>query len=189
MENSVERRIYLKEFRALSHAIATYEDLLVLVNHLTKLITNFFKIKGCSIMLFDEREKQLFRISSYGVSQEYLDKGPLFVDDKYRVFMEEGKPVFVENVADDSRIQYPQAAVEEGIVSILTVPIKFRTTVAGIMRFYSSERWNLHDDDQESFCVIGEIIGLLLEYHGLRNFLETVKAGIDRLPPRLLHDS
>jgi hypothetical protein len=66
------------------------------------------------------------------------------------------------------------------------VPIKFRTTVTGILRIYSGERWPLHDDDLDSFCVLGEQMGLLLEYNGLNNFFEMVKAGIDRLPPRLL---
>ncbi len=188
MGTTVERRIYLKEFRVVSRAIATYEDVLLLFNHLTKLITNSFKVEGCSVMLLDERERQFFRISSYGISQEYLDKGPLFVDDKFRVFME-GKPVFVKDVTKDPRIQYPEAAVKEGIASILTVPIKFRAVVTGILRIYSGERWELHEDDLDSFCVIGEQIGLLLEYNGLNNFFEMVKAGIDGLPPRLLHQS
>jgi len=136
-------------------------------------------------MLLDEREQQFFRISSNGVSQEYLDKGPLFADDKFRVFME-GKPVFVKDVADDPRVQYPEAALKENIRSILTVPIKFRTTTTGILRIYNHEMWDLHEDDLDSFCVIGEQLGLLLEYNGLKNFFEMVKAGIDRLPPRLL---
>lgn len=188
MTEKLQRRIYLKEFRVVSRAIATYEDLLLLFNHLTKLLTNFFKVMGCSIMLMDEKEKQFFRISSYGVSQEYLDKGPLFADAKFRIFME-GKPVFIKDVANDPRIQYADEALKEGITSILTVPIKFRTTTTGILRMYSGEKWELHDDDLDSFCVIGEQLGLLLEYNGLKNFFEMVKSGIDRLPPRLLDHS
>ena len=188
MPEKLERKIYLKEFRVLSRAIVTYEDLLLLFNHLTKLITNYFKVMGCSIMLLDEKEQQFFRIASYGVSQEYLDKGPLFADKKFRVFME-GQPVFIEDVGTDPRIQYQDAALKEGIRSILTVPIKFRTTTTGILRIYSGVKWNLHEDDLDSFCVMGEQMGLLLEYNGLKNFLETVKSGIDRLPPRLLDNN
>ena len=188
MTEKMERRIYLKEFRVLSRAIATYEDVVLLFNHLTKLITNSFKVMGCSIMLLDEREKQFFRMASCGVSQTYLDKGPLFAGDKFRIFME-GEPVFIEDVANDSRIQYPDAALKEGIISILTVPIKFRATTTGIIRIYSGVKWELYDDDLDSFCVIGEQIGLLLEYNGLKNFFDMVKAGIDRLPPRLLENS
>ena len=188
MTEKVERRIYLKEFRVVSRAIATYEDLLLLFNHLTKIITTSFKVMGCSIMLLDEREEQFFRMASYGVSQEYLDKGPLFADDKFRVFME-GEPVFIKDVANDARIQYADAALKEGITSILTVPIKFRAITTGIIRIYSDQKWDLHDDDLDSFEVIGEQIGLLLEYNGLKNFFEMIKAGIDRLPPRLLDHS
>lgn len=185
MSNTVERKIYLEHFKAVARAISSYEDLLLLFQHLSKLIARFLKVKGCSIMLFDEREKQLFRVGSYGVSQGYLDKGPLFVDTKYRAFMN-GEPVFVKDVRNDPRIQYPEAAAKEGIVSILTIPIRFRGVVTGIMRFYTSELWELHEDDLDSFCALADHLGLVIEYNGLKNFYDTVKTGMDQLPPRLL---
>ncbi len=36
------------------------------------------------------------------------------------------KPVFVEDIQIDPRVQYPEAATKEGIVSMLSVPIKSR---------------------------------------------------------------
>jgi len=185
MNKEIKRKIYLNEFKAVARAISTYENLPLLLEHLSKLMTKFFKVKGCSIMLFDEREKQLFRVSSFGVSEEYLKKGPLFVDEKYRSFMK-GETVFIKDVRNDSRVQYPEAAAKEGIVSILTVPIVFRGTVVGIMRIYNSKLWDIHEDDLDSFCVIADHLGLLIEYNGLKNFFEMVKMAVDHLPLRLL---
>jgi len=196
MNKKMERKIDLKAFKIFTRAISTYEDLPLLFNHLTKTITRFFNFKGCSLMLFDEREKQLFRVSSYGVSQQYMNKGALFADTKCDVtrdtcscedcpFMK-GETVFIKNVKEDPRIQYPDAALKEGIVSILTVPIKFRGVSTGIMRIYNSERWKLHEDDLDSFLAVADLLGLLIEYNGLRNFFETIKIGVDQLPPRLL---
>jgi len=130
MENPVDRKSFLKEFRVVSRAIAIYEDLMLLFNHLSKLITNAFKIKGCSVMLLDERERQFFRISSYGVSQEYLDKGPLFAGDKYQVFRE-GKPVFVKDVTNDPRVQYPEA--EEFVLGDISTKLVRVLKGAGIL--------------------------------------------------------
>ncbi|MBW2609882.1 MAG: universal stress protein [Deltaproteobacteria bacterium] len=62
-------------------------------------------------MLLDDRENQLFPVSNYGISEKYLRKGPLFVNDKYSAFVK-GKPVYIENIQDDTRIQYPEAAAE-----------------------------------------------------------------------------
>ena len=196
MDKKLEKMIDLKAFKTLIRAISTYEDLPLLFHHLTKIITRFFEFKGCSLMLFDEREKQLFRVSSYGVSQQYMNKGALFADNKCDVIRKtcscedcpfmEGETVFIKNVKEDPRIQYPDAALKEGIVSILTVPIKFRGISIGIMRIYNNEQWELHDDDLDSFISIADLLGLLIEYNGLRNFFDTIKTGVDQLPPRLL---
>jgi len=185
MTKKTGRRIYLKDFRIISRAISTYEDIPLLFDHIAKLIVELFKVKGCSLMLFDEREKQLFRVSSVGVSEEYLNKGPIYVDPKYSA-LAKGEPVFIKNVLNDPRVQYPEEAAKEGIASILSIPIKFRNVVVGIMRIYHSEAWDLHEDDLDSFCVIADHLGLVIEYNGLKNFFEHVKLGFDRLPPRLL---
>ena len=60
METTPERRFYLRQFKAISNAISIYEDLPVLFSHFVEGICRAFKLKGCSIMLYDEREKQLF---------------------------------------------------------------------------------------------------------------------------------
>ena len=185
MKKKAIRRIYLKDFRIISRAISTYEDLPLLVDHIAKLMVELFKVKGCSILLLDERENQLFRVSTAGVSEEYLNKGPLYVDPKHSVLVK-GKPVFIKDVKTDPRVQYPEAATKEGIVSMLSIPIKFHQTAVGVIRIYHSEAWELHEDDLDSFAVIGELLGLVIEYNGIKNFFDQVKLSLDRLPPRLL---
>jgi GAF domain-containing protein len=185
MNQEPVRRIFLREFRAISLAISTYEDIGVLVNHFAEGISTSFQVKGSSIMILDERDQQLHRVSSYGISNRYLSKGPLFLYSEDAAFVE-GKPVFIEDVESDPRIQYPGDAVREGIVSILSVPIKCRESVIGLIRIYHSERWLLHEDDLESFCVLAMHLGLVIENNGLKNFLEGVKLSMENLPPRLL---
>ena len=76
MKSKPQRRITITDFKRICRAIATYEVLDVLFEHLVEVISRAFQIKGCSLLLFDEREKQLVRVSSYGISEEYLNKGP-----------------------------------------------------------------------------------------------------------------
>lgn len=184
-ENGPIRRIHLEEFKTISRAIITYEDLNLLLNHSVEGIARAFKGKGCSIMLFDEREQQLFRVSSYGISEEYLSKGPLPVDEKYSAFVT-GEPVFIEDMQKDPRVKYPDAAAREGLVSMLSVPIKCRERVTGIIRMYNAESWALHEDDLDSFCLLAEHLGCVIENHGLKNFLEQVKMALGNLPLRML---
>lgn len=187
MKQKLVKKFGFKEFKAISHAISTYEDLYLLVQALAEGTTRSFKAKGCSIMLYDDREKQLFHLGGYGISEAYLKKGPVLVDNKYSSFVS-GEPLFVEDMQNDPRVQYPEAAAKEGIVSMLSVPIKSRGSVIGIVRLYEKEPWALHEDDIDTMCVLCEQLGLVIENNGLRNFFEKVKIALDSLPLRMLED-
>ena len=188
MQDKPERKIYLREFKAITRAISTYADLDLLLHHITEAICRNFMAKGCSIMLYDEREKQLFHVSTCGISEEYLNKGPVFADEQQCAFAT-GEPVFVENFQDDPRVQYPKAALKEGFHSMLSVPIMSRNESMGILRIYYSEPWVLHEEDLDSFCAFGAHLGLVIENNGLKNFLEGVKISMQNLPLRMLRES
>ena len=185
MSGKPKRRIYLREFRAISHTISTYSDFNLLIKYLVEGITRSFSVKGCSILILDERENRLVHVRSYGISDEYLTKGPILLDDRYSAFVT-GEPVFVEDFRTDRRVQYPDAAQREGIASMLSVPIKHRGEVIGLVRVYHSEPWTIHEDDLDSFCILAEHLGLAIENNGLRNFLDQIKTAMESLPLRML---
>ena len=181
MNENIEKRIHLRQFQSISRAILTFSDVNLLINHIAERICRSFSVKGCSIMLFDEREKQLFRVASHGVSEEYLNKGPLLVDKQYTAFAT-GLPVFIENFQNDRRVQYPEAAAKEGILSMLSVPVKYHDPPIGLIRIYHDEVWQIHDDDLDSFCLLGLQLGVVIENNGLKNFFEKVKGAMEMLP-------
>lgn len=185
MEKTLERKFYLPHFKAISNAISIYEDLHILFNHFVEGLCLAFKIKGCSIMLYDEREKQLFHVSSFGISEAYLEKGPVFYDEAQCAFVK-GEPVFVDDMKTDPRVQYPEAGLEEGFTSLASFPVKCREAILGIIRMYHSDRILLHPDDVESILVLCRQLGLVIEYNGLKNFLDMVKGAIGNLPLRML---
>ena len=179
------RMIRLQEFKAISHAISTYDDFSLMINHFVEAIIRAFNVKGCSLLLLDESENQLFHVRSQGVSEEYLQKGALVVDNDYSSFVT-GKPVFIEDLQNDPRVKYPEAAAKEGFVSMLSFPIKCREAIVGLIRIYHSETWALHENDIDSFCVLAEHLGLVIENNGLKNFLDTIRSAVESLPNRML---
>lgn len=185
MSESPERRLYLKQFKSISFAISNYEDLNVLINHFVEGLCRAFKFKGASIMLYDEREKQLFHVASYGISDTYLNKGPVLWDEKQGAFTT-GEPVFVDDMGHDSRVQYPNAAAGEGITSMASFPIKCRDANIGILRIYHKRTIRLHEEDIDSISVLGHHLGVVIEGNGLRNFLDMVKIAMGSLPLRMI---
>jgi signal transduction protein with GAF and PtsI domain len=184
MKSKPQRRITIKDFRKICRAIATYEDLGVLFRHFVEAISRAFDIKGCSLLLYDEREKQLFHVGSYGISEEYLCRGPIFMNDKDSAFVK-CEPVFVEDMQHDPRVQYPQAAAKEGLVSLLSLPIVTREAVIGLIRMYHNDYWALHDEDLDLLCAMQRLLAMVIENNGLRIFLDQVRVQIANLPPRM----
>ena len=107
------------------------------------------------------------------------------MDNKYCSFFT-GEPVFVEDMTSDPRIHYPEAAIREGIACMLSVPIKFRTSIIGTIRIYQSEQWVIHKEDINTMTVLAEHLGLVIENNGLRNFVEKIKTAMESLPMRML---
>lgn len=184
MSQDPQRRFDLREFKAISRAISTYEDLNILIEHFVEGITRAFKVKGAGIMLYDEVEGQLFRVASYGMSESYLNKGPVFLNDQDDAFAK-GEPVFVQDLQNDPRVQYPEAARSENIRAMLSFPIKSRQAMTGLLRIYHSESIVLHPEDVDSITILALHLGLVIQENGLRNFVQMVCGAISDLPPRL----
>ncbi len=185
MADNLERKFNLNEFKAISRAISSYQDVNLLMSHISQGLQRTFGFKGCCIMLFDDREKQLFRVSCFGISDDFIEKGPVFLNES-EDFLKNGKPVIIKDIKNDSRVQYPKETAKEDIVSILSVPIKCREDVIGILRIYHNQKICIHDDDIDSINVLAKQLGVVSENNGLRNFLDEVKSSLSSLPLRML---
>ena len=179
-----KKRFRLSHFKAISLAIAQYEDLDVLLNHFVEGMCRTFNLKAASILLFDEYESQLFRVASHGMSDMYLSKGPLLMDEKDEALVK-GLPVLINDMKNDSRVQYSEEAQHEGIMAMLSFPIKRGNTVVGLIRAYHSEPIVLDEEDIDSISVLSQLLGVVIENNGLRNFLSQVQMAVSSLPSRL----
>lgn len=172
--------------------ILNYETLIRLTKAIPKLrdpeeivlvtvegITHALNVKGCTLFLFSPMSEELKLAGSYGLSQEYLDKGPINSMRSIASSLRDGKPVAVYDVADDPRIQYPEAAVKEGISSMLSVPMVIGNRTIGCMRVYTSEPWEFTLEDLNFVQAVALIVGMALEMcrvtQGYRDSVEILK--------------
>jgi serine phosphatase RsbU (regulator of sigma subunit) len=59
----------------------------------------------------------------------------------------EGEAVILDDMRVDGRVKYQEAAVKEGLVSQLTVAMKFRGRAIGVLRLYSPRPKHFREDD------------------------------------------
>lgn len=92
--------------------------------------------KACSIRLLDTETNDLKMRSTYGLSEEYLAKGAVTKDDDVVRAAFAGDAVVIDDMRDDARIRYREATRKEGLVSQLTVAMKFKNEPIGVLRLY-----------------------------------------------------
>jgi len=126
-------------------------------------VTSALNVKGCALFLIDKQSDLLSLTGSYGLSQEYLDKGPVSALKSISSSLEGGQPVAIYDVNDDPRLQYPEAALKEGIASILSVPIVIGERIIGCLRVYTAEPWEFGLNDVNFVQAVAQVVGMALE--------------------------
>jgi signal transduction histidine kinase len=106
--------------------------------------------RAAAIRLIDETGERMAMIASFGLSERYLNKG--FVEMSRSQIDREalgGRPVIVGDALSDPRIQYPREVTDEGIRSMLVVPVKGRRGPLGVLRVYGAEPHEFNQDDTD----------------------------------------
>jgi GAF domain-containing protein len=109
-----------------------------LLERIAGVLVEEFRLKGCNFRLISRDRKVLEPVASFGLSRKFLDKGPVDAERSVAEALE-GRMVVIDDARVDPRIQYPHAHAEEGIVTLLTVPLASRGQVIGVMRLSTAE--------------------------------------------------
>ncbi|GBC60692.1 GAF domain-containing protein [Desulfonema ishimotonii] len=164
----------IKITRSISHSRDPEEVVLMTVEG----IKTALDVKGCTLFLINRKNHELEVAASYGLSDEYLNKGPLSALKSIAQSMEDG-PVAIYDVSDDPRIQYPEAAQKEGISSILSVPIISRGKMLGVLRVYTADTWEFTLEDVNFVQALAQIAGMAIEmsrlYQGQKEAIDILK--------------
>ena len=94
-------------------------------------------VKACSIRLLDEEAGDLKMRSTYGLSEEYRNKGAVSKNDTVVKAAFTGEAVVLDDMRVDDRVKYKEATIKEGLVSQLTVAMRFKAEAIGVLRLYS----------------------------------------------------
>lgn len=157
-----QRKENNKMFWELAKSINSSLKLNEVLETMVKRITQLMDLKGCVIRLLDEKKRVLELMASYGLSEKYLKKGTIDLDKSFIEPME-GKTAYVFDAATDKRLQYPQEATEEGIASILSVPMKVREKIVGVMRLYTRVPRDFPEDDTLFINALADMGGIAIE--------------------------
>ena len=106
--------------------------------------------KAISIRLLDENENKLKLVASLGLDDAYLDSELTTPD-----------AVITDALKGKTTVSHPDAA--EGIVTVLTVPIRVKSDVIGVMRMYYGTKRKFYQDELLMMEALGHQAGLALQ--------------------------
>jgi len=143
-KRDIERSEQIYQLSTLAAGAFSLQEVL---DRLAEAAVKIVNAKACSIRLLDEETHDLKMRSTYGLSEEYRNKGVVTKDDEVIRAAFAGQAVVIDDMRDDNRIQYRQATSQEGLVSQLTVAMQFRDKPIGVLRLYSPRPRGFEDAD------------------------------------------
>ena len=110
------------------------------LNLATRNAARLIGVKASLIRLLDEKTGALKLAAAYGLSDEYLKKGPVEIKESPIDWQAlKGEVVAITDVREDPRWEYPEEAKKEGIVSVMVAPMFIKNKAVGVLRIYTAE--------------------------------------------------
>jgi len=121
--------------------LADARDLPKVLERTVELVAEVMNTKAASIRLVDREQDELVIKAVHNLSQAYLDKGAIRLSKAEidRVALGPTGYEYVQNMSTDPRVQFPQESAREGIVSMLSVGMRYKGRAVGVLRVYTAE--------------------------------------------------
>ncbi len=147
-------------------------DITRVLHNLTADMSEALGMKGVMIRLRNKQTDSLDLVASYGLSDAFLNKGPVTAK-KHLTSVLKGETVVIRDVSADHTLLYPDEVLKEGIHSMLVVPIRAKDEVIGIMRLCSSVKRDYPDDIIMLVNALAQTGGLAIQNASMYLALQT----------------
>jgi signal transduction protein with GAF and PtsI domain len=155
---------YFSAIYEVARVINASLDPSTVLEKIVRCVTHAMHVKACSIRLLDSRKRQLILGAAYGLSKDYLHKGPILIKESgldQKVLS--GKTVWLKNVQTDKDFQYGAKAKAEGIKSVFAVPLLLRKNAIGVLRVYSESVHKFNDQEIKYLEAVSNLSAIALD--------------------------
>ncbi len=118
----------------------------------------------CSLMMIDESREWLDLRASYGAGDAYIKKPRLAMGESLLgVVARLKKPMQVPNVQASNRYQNIEVARQEGLISLLSVPLLFAGQPIGTLNVYTGRPYNFSNEEIRILSALAELSAIAIE--------------------------
>ncbi|MFQ5779794.1 MAG: GAF domain-containing protein [Nitrospiria bacterium] len=179
-----KKALQLETLSRVSRTITSDSYIEEILNLIVTMTAGMMNSKICSIMLLDENKGELKIIATQSLSEEYRRKANVKIGESASGrAVKERRPIMLLDVTHDPLYCFPKLAKKEGLCSMLSVPMKIKNKVVGVINSYTStehsfsrEEINLLQTVANQAAVAIENTSLLERSSAMQEALETRKA-------------
>ena len=169
---------YFKAICEIGRAIGETRQLDKVLDLIVSRLPEVMRLKACTIRLIESTKGKMELKAAFGLSQHYLERGPLD-DELATYFILNGEPVVIPDATTDVHTLYHQEAANEGVGSILAVPISVRGEPIGMLRLLTADVRFFSSADINFAMTVAEQGGVAIQnaidYQKLRDLLDEGK--------------
>jgi GAF domain-containing protein len=164
MESDESLGTYFDALYQITLRISSSLDLDNVLSYLTEETAKALSVKASSVRLLDKEGQRLEMRAVYGLSESYLNKGPVEVArSPVDQAILAGNASQLSDVTSDLSFQYPGEAAREGIVSVASVPLIAHARPIGVLRVYSGKSRTFSDPTMRFLTAVADLAALSIE--------------------------
>jgi len=121
--------------------LADARNLEKVLQRTVEVVCEVMQTKAASLRLIDHDHDELVIKAVHNLSRQYINKGPIRLSKAaidQTTFGPQGYE-YVPNMSQDQRVLYPEESKREGIVSMLSVAMRYKGTALGVLRVYTAQ--------------------------------------------------
>ncbi len=179
--------VFFETLYRIARTVNSSLDVMQILPRVVAQTTEALGVKACSLRLLSPDRRRLFIGAAHGLSAGYRAKGPVDLAHSQvdQLALDHKQPVIIPNAQHDPRFQYGDRAREEGIVSVVVVPLFVQDQPIGVLRVYSGEARDFSAREIELLEAIASLSALAIEngrlYERLNRDYQAALAFGDRL--------
>lgn len=148
---------------------------------ITREASELMHAKMASIQMLDDTREWLVLRASHGAGAAYLNKPPLLAAESLLgTVVRRRKPLQVENVQESGLYQQATLAREEGLVSLLAVPLIFNDRATGTLSVYTGQPHIFSNEEAAILTSLAELSAIAIEKARLYERIVDLEAELRR---------
>ncbi len=155
----------LETLSQVSETVASNRLLEEVLQLIVSMTAQLMSSKISSIMLLDHDSEELRIVATQSLSEAYRRKPPLKIGQSMSGrAVREQRPVYIPDVTDEGSYFYRDLAKQEGLHSLLTVPMLIKEKVIGVINVYTSMRYVFSEEEVKTLQVIANQAAVAIEH-------------------------